>query len=52
MAGYQFTNLQGQYLAFIYNYTVIHREPPSEGDMQQLYKDRPPTHDQPVVRWR
>ena len=50
MAGYQFTNLQGQYLAFIYNYTVIHREPPSEGDMQQFFNVRPPTVHQMVVR--
>jgi hypothetical protein len=31
-----FTPLQGQYLAFIYAYTTIHRRPPAEADMRAL----------------
>ena len=30
-----FTPKQGQYLAFIYAYTRLHRRPPAEADMQQ-----------------
>lgn len=50
MTEYTFTKLQGQYLAFIYNYTVIHREPPSESDMQQFFEVTPPSVHQMVVR--
>ena len=50
MTKYRFTKLQGQYLAFIYNYTVIHREPPSEADMQAFFRRTPPTIHQMVVR--
>lgn len=38
-----FTSLQGQYLAFIRAYTLIHREPPAEADMQQFFGVTPPT---------
>ena len=30
MPDYEYTEKQGQYLAFIYNYTVIHGQPPSD----------------------
>ncbi len=50
MTEYTFTKLQGQYLAFIYNYTVIHREPPSESEMQQFFEVTPPSVHQMVVR--
>ena len=50
MTDYAFTKLQGQYLAFIYTYTVIHREPPSEADMQQFFRVTPPTVHQMVLR--
>ena len=33
-----FTALQGQYLAFIRAYTLIHREPPAERDMQKFFR--------------
>ena len=39
----EFTELQGQYLAFIYAYTKIHRRPPAEADMQRFFGVTPPT---------
>ena len=38
-----FTSLQGQYLAFIYAYTKIHRRPPAERDMQNFFEVTPPS---------
>lgn len=38
-----FTDLQGQYLAFIYAYTKIHRRPPAEADMQRYFEVTPPS---------
>ncbi len=38
-----FTELQGQYLAFIYAYTTIHRRPPAEADMQRFFSVTPPS---------
>lgn len=38
-----FTDKQGQYLAFIYAYTKINGQPPSEADMQRYFKVTPPT---------
>lgn len=38
-----FTELQGQYLAFIYAYSKIHRRPPAEADMQRFFQVTPPT---------
>jgi DNA-binding MarR family transcriptional regulator len=32
-----FTERQGQYLAFIYAYTKVHRRPPAEADMQSFF---------------
>ena len=37
-----FTALQGQYLAFIRTYTLIHRQAPAESDMQQFFRVTPP----------
>jgi hypothetical protein len=50
MPKYDWTEKQGQYLAFIYNYTVIHGEPPSEGDMQRFFRVTPPSVHQMVLR--
>ena len=50
MPDYNYTEKQGQYLAFIYNYTVIHGQPPSEVDMQRFFGVRPPTVHQMVLR--
>ena len=38
-----FTALQGQYLAFIYAYSKIHRRPPAEADMQRFFEVTPPS---------
>lgn len=38
-----FTEKQGQYLAFIYNYTKLNRRPPAEADMQAYFGVTPPT---------
>jgi repressor LexA len=38
-----FTELQGQYLAFIYAYSKVHRCPPAEADMQRFFRVTPPS---------
>lgn len=41
-----YTARQGQYLAFIYNYTKINGQAPAEADMQRHFKVTPPVvHD-------
>ncbi len=45
----QFTNKQGQYLAFIYAYTKLNRRPPAEADMQRFFEVTPPTVHQMVM---
>lgn len=44
-----FTDKQGQYLAFIYAYTKIHRRPPAEADMQAFFQVTPPSVHRMVV---
>ena len=44
-----YTEKQGQYLAFIYYYTKIHRRPPAESDMQRYFGTTPPTVHQMVL---
>ena len=44
-----FTDKQGQYLAFIYAYTKLHRRPPAEADMQAYFRVTPPTVHRMVV---
>jgi len=39
----RFTDKQGQYLAFIYMYTLINRQPPAEADVQQFFRVTPPS---------
>jgi hypothetical protein len=42
----RFTAKQGQYLAFIYNYTKIHRQAPAESDLERHFGVSPPAvHD-------
>jgi hypothetical protein len=36
-----FTPKQGQYLAFIYAYTRLHRRPPTKADMQLYFRVGP-----------
>ncbi len=44
-----FTDKQGQYLAFIYAYTKLHRRPPAEADMQAFFQVTPPSVHRMVV---
>jgi DNA-binding MarR family transcriptional regulator len=44
-----FTDAQGQYLAFIYAYTKIHRRPPAEADMQRFFEVTPPSVHRMVI---
>jgi len=37
-----YTARQGQYLAFIYYYTKIHRQSPAEADIQHYFQMSPP----------
>lgn len=39
----KFTELQGQYLAFIYCYTVLNRRSPAEADFRAFFRVTPPT---------
>lgn len=41
--GGAFTALQGQYLAFIHVYTLIHRRAPAEADMQRFFRVTAPS---------
>jgi len=42
----RFTEKQGQYLTFIYNYTKIHRQAPAESDLERHFQVSPPAvHD-------
>ena len=44
-----FTEKQGQYLAFIHAYTRINRRPPAEADMQRHFQVTPPSVHQMVI---
>ena len=44
-----FTPKQGQYLAFIYAYTRLHRPPPTEADMELYFRVSPPSVHQMIV---
>ena len=46
----RFTQKQGQYLAFIHNYSVIHGRPPSEWDMERFFGTTPPTIHQMILK--
>lgn len=39
----QFTEKQGQYLAFIYMYALVNGRPPAEADMQRFFEVSPPS---------
>jgi repressor LexA len=45
-----YTKKQGQYLAFIYNYTKINGRPPAEADIQAYFRTTPPTVHQMILR--
>ena len=44
-----YTARQGQYLAFIYYYTKIHRQSPAEADLQRYFQVSPPSVHQMVL---
>jgi Mn-dependent DtxR family transcriptional regulator len=44
-----YTNKQGQYLAFIFYYTKVHRVPPAEADMEKYFRVSPPSVHQMVL---
>lgn len=39
----RFTELQGQYLAFIHAYTLVMGQPPAEADMRRFFAVTPPS---------
>jgi len=39
----RFTDKQGQYLAFIHTYALLHRRAPAEADMEQYFGVTPPS---------
>lgn len=45
----RFTELQGQYLAFIYWYGLVNRRPPAEADLQNYFGVTPPTVHRMVI---
>jgi DNA-binding MarR family transcriptional regulator len=45
----RFTEKQGQYLAFIHTYLLLHRRPPAEADMQAYFRVTPPSVHRMVV---
>jgi hypothetical protein len=50
MPEHDWTEKQGQYLAFIYNYSVIHGQPPAEADLQAFFGVSPPSVHQMVLK--
>lgn len=44
-----YTPKQGQYLAFIYYYTLINRRAPAESDIQRYFRVSPPSVHQMIV---
>lgn len=44
-----YTTKQGQYLAFIFYYTKIHRVAPAEADLQRYFRVSPPSVHQMVL---
>jgi len=44
-----YTAKQGQYLAFIYYYTKIHRQSPAEADIQSYFQVSPPAVHQMIL---
>jgi repressor LexA len=46
----EYTKKQGQYLAFIYYYTKLNRQPPAESDVQHYFGVTPPSVHQMIVR--
>ena len=47
---YRFTEKQGQYLAFIDSYMVMHGRAPTETDLQEFFQTTPPTIHQMILK--
>jgi Mn-dependent DtxR family transcriptional regulator len=45
-----FTEKQGQYLAFIYNYSKIHDRAPAEADLERYFRVTPPSIHQMILK--
>ena len=45
----RFTDKQGQYLAFIHTYVLLHRRPPAEADMERYFGVTPPSVHRMVI---
>jgi Mn-dependent DtxR family transcriptional regulator len=45
-----FTEKQGQYLAFIYNYTIMNGCSPAEYDLERFFRTTPPTVHQMILK--
>ncbi len=45
----RYTPTQGQYLAFIYYYTLINRRAPAESDIRSFFRVSPPSVHQMIV---
>lgn len=45
----EYTHKQGQYLAFIYWYTKLNRQPPAEADIQRYFGVTPPAVHQMIL---
>ena len=50
MADINFTDKQGQYLAFIHAYIKINQRSPAEADIQRYFKVTPPTVHQMILK--
>lgn len=46
----QFTEKQGQYLAFIDSYMVMHGRAPAEADLERFFRTTPPTIHQMILK--
>ncbi|MEW6668444.1 MAG: SOS response transcriptional repressor [Thermodesulfobacteriota bacterium] len=46
----KFTEKQGQYLAFIYNYTIMNGRAPAEYDMERFFRTTPPAIHQMILK--
>lgn len=44
-----FTATQGQYLAFLYAYSLLNRRPPAERDFQEFFQVTPPSVHQMIL---
>jgi Mn-dependent DtxR family transcriptional regulator len=46
----KFTERQGQYLAFIYNYTTMNGRAPAEHDLERFFRTTPPAVHQMILK--